>query len=40
MNALPKAWSDLQIVFYEDTTEIAEWFHIKGRIMRLLARKL
>jgi SAM-dependent methyltransferase len=40
LNALPKAWSDLQIVFYEDTTEIAEWFHIKGRIMRLLARKL
>jgi len=40
MNALPKAWSDLQIVFYEDTTEIAEWFHVKGRIMRLLARKL
>lgn len=39
INALPKAWSDLQIVFYEDTTEIAEWFHIKGRIMKLLAHK-
>lgn len=40
MNALPKAWLDLQIVFYEDATEIAEWFHIKGRIMKLLARKI
>jgi len=40
MNALPSAWSDLQIVFYEDTTEMAEWFHSRGRIVRLLARKL
>lgn len=39
-NALVKAWSDLQIVFYEDTTGITEWFHYKGRIVRLLARKL
>ncbi len=46
-NALAKAWSDLQIVFYEDTTGIAEWqqtpdarLNHKVRIVRLLARKL
>jgi len=40
MNALLKAWSDLQIVFYEETTGMGEWFHSRGRILRLLARKL
>jgi len=40
LNALLKAWSDLQIVFYEDTTGTGEWFHGRGRILRLLARKL
>ena len=47
VNALAKAWSDFQIVFYEDTTGIAEWqqtadarLNHKVRIVRLLARKL
>jgi SAM-dependent methyltransferase len=46
-NALTKAWSDLQIVFYEDTTGIGDWrqtgeerLQYKLRIVRLLARKL
>ena len=40
VNALLKAWSDLQIVFYEETTGTGEWFLFRGRILRLLARKL
>jgi 2-polyprenyl-3-methyl-5-hydroxy-6-metoxy-1,4-benzoquinol methylase len=40
MNALLKAWSDLQIVFYEETIGAGEWFLFRGRILRLLARKL
>ena len=47
VNALARAWSDFQIVFYEDTTGIAEWqqtaddrLNHKVRIVRLLARKL
>jgi SAM-dependent methyltransferase len=45
-NALTKAWSDMQIVFYEDTIGIADWYfsgprlESKTRILRLLARKL
>ncbi|HWR54125.1 MAG TPA: methyltransferase domain-containing protein [Bryobacteraceae bacterium] len=45
-NALAKAWSDLQIVFYEDTTGFGDWqqtsagrLEYKLRIVRLLARK-
>lgn len=47
VNALPKAWSDLQIVFYEDTTGIGDWQQTSEnrlqhqlRIVRMLARKL
>lgn len=47
VNALVKAWSGLQIVFYEDTTGIADWqqtaanrLEKKQRIVRLLARKM
>jgi tellurite methyltransferase len=40
MNALLKAWSDLQIVFYEETVGVGEWFLFRGRIVQLLARKL
>jgi len=47
VNALTKAWSDFQIVFYEDTTGIGDWqqtsaprLEYKLRIVRLLARKL
>ncbi len=47
VNALAKAWSGLQIVFYEDTTGIGDWqqtaanrLEKKLRIVRLLARKL
>jgi 2-polyprenyl-3-methyl-5-hydroxy-6-metoxy-1,4-benzoquinol methylase len=40
MNALLKAWSDLQIVFYEETIGTGEWFRFRGRILQLLARKL
>jgi len=47
INALTKAWSDMQIVFYEDTVGIADWWNSKGprleekiRIVRLLARKM
>lgn len=46
-NALTKAWSDLQIVHYEDTTGIGDWqqtsvdrLEKQLRIVRLLARKL
>lgn len=46
INALLKAWSGLHIVFYEDTTGIADWqqteanrLEKKHRIVRLLARK-
>lgn len=46
-NALTKAWSDLQIVHYEDTTGIGDWQQTSAdrlekqlRIVRLLARKL
>jgi len=45
-NALAKAWSDLRILLYEDTTGIGEWQQTKTnrlekqlRIVRLLARK-
>jgi 2-polyprenyl-3-methyl-5-hydroxy-6-metoxy-1,4-benzoquinol methylase len=40
LNALLKAWSDLQVVFYEETIGTGEWFRFRGRILRLLARKL
>ena len=47
VNALAKAWSDLQLVFYEDTTGFGDWqqtsadrLQYKLRIVRLLARKL
>jgi len=40
LNALLKAWSDLQIVFYEETVGVGEWFRFRGRIVQLLARKL
>jgi SAM-dependent methyltransferase len=47
VNALTKAWSDLQIIFYEDTTGIGDWqqtaenrLEKKLRIVRLVARKL
>ncbi len=46
INAFARAWSDMQIVFYQDTTEFADWqqgragrLEKKMRIMRLLARK-
>jgi 2-polyprenyl-3-methyl-5-hydroxy-6-metoxy-1,4-benzoquinol methylase len=47
VNAHLKAWSELQIVFYEDKTGYAEWrqtsaprLEQKLRIVRVLARKL
>ena len=47
VNALPKAWSGLQIVFYEDTTGFGDWQQTSEdrlqhqlRIVRMLARKL
>ncbi len=46
-NALPKAWSALQLLFYEDTTGYADWqqtqaprLEEKRRIVRMLARKM
>lgn len=46
MNALPKAWADLQLVHYEDTTGIGDWQQTRDprvskqlRIVRMLARK-
>lgn len=46
VNALPKAWSQLQLVRYEDTTGIGDWQQTREdrvkkelRIVRLLARK-
>jgi SAM-dependent methyltransferase len=45
-NALPKAWSDLKALSYEDTTGIADWqqtaagrLEYKARIVHFLARK-
>jgi len=46
VNALPKAWSELQLVRYEDTTGIGDWQQTREdrlkkqlRIVRMLARK-
>jgi predicted O-methyltransferase YrrM len=46
INALPRAWSDLQLVHYEDTTGIGDWQQTRDdrvtkplRIVRVLARK-
>ncbi len=46
MNALPKAWSNLQLVRYEDTFGIGDWQQTREdrekkqlRLVRLLARK-
>lgn len=46
VNALPKAWSALQLVHYEDTTGIGDWQQTQEdrvkkqlRIVRMLARK-
>ncbi len=46
-NALPKAWSALQLVHYEDTMDYADWqqtqagrLEEKRRIVRMLARKM
>ncbi len=46
-NALLKAWSDLQIVFYEDTIGVGEWqqtavprLDYKLRLVHMLARKM
>jgi SAM-dependent methyltransferase len=46
VNALPKAWADLQLVHYEDTTGIGDWQQTSEdrvrkqlRIVRMLARK-
>jgi SAM-dependent methyltransferase len=47
-NALPKAWSDLQLVFYEDTNGVGDWQQTdvareeykKLRLVHMLARKL
>jgi hypothetical protein len=47
-NALPKAWSALQLVFYEDTngvgdwqqTEVARQEYTRLRLVHMLARKL
>jgi len=46
MNALPRAWSALQLVHYEDTTGIGDWQQTREdrvkkqlRIVRMLARK-
>jgi SAM-dependent methyltransferase len=45
-NALPKAWSELQLVHYEDTTGIGDWQQTRDdrlakqlRLVRMLARK-
>lgn len=47
VNALAKAWSDLQIIHYEDTTGFADWQQTQAprleeqrRIVRLAARKM
>jgi SAM-dependent methyltransferase len=46
VNALPRAWSALQLVHYEDTTGIGDWQQTRDdrvkkqlRLVRLLARK-
>jgi hypothetical protein len=46
VNALPRAWSNLQLVHYEDTTGIGDWQQTREdrttkrlRIVRMLARK-
>lgn len=46
VNALPRAWSALQLVHYEDTTGIGDWQQTREdrvqkqlRIVRMLARK-
>ena len=46
-NSMLKAWSDLQIVFYQDAPDISDWqqgptsrLEKKNRIVRMLARKL
>ena len=47
-NAMPRAWSDLQLVFYEDTNGVGDWQqtavareeYTKLRIVHMLARKL
>ena len=47
-NALPKAWSDLVLAFYEDTNGVGDWQqtevareeYTKLRIVHMLARKL
>lgn len=47
-NALPKAWADLQLVFYEDTNGVGDWQqtavareeYAKLRLVHMLARKL
>ncbi len=46
VNALPNAWSNLQLVHYEDTTGIGDWQQTRDdrlkkqlRIVRMLARK-
>jgi SAM-dependent methyltransferase len=46
-NALPKAWSDLQLVFYEDTNGVGDWQqtavarqeYAQLRLVHMLARK-
>jgi predicted O-methyltransferase YrrM len=46
-NALPKAWSDLQLVFYEDTNGVGDWQqtavarqeYTQLRLVHMLARK-
>ncbi len=46
-NALPRAWSDLQLVFYEDTNGVGDWQqtavareeYAKLRLVHMLARK-
>jgi 2-polyprenyl-3-methyl-5-hydroxy-6-metoxy-1,4-benzoquinol methylase len=47
VNALIKAWSGLQIVFYEDTAGVGDWQQTRAdrlqhelRIVRMVARKL
>jgi hypothetical protein len=46
VNALPKAWADLQLVRYEDISGIGDWQQTREdrvkkqlRIVRMLARK-
>ncbi len=47
-NALPRAWSDLQLVFYEDTNGVGDWQQTavarqeypQLRLVHMLARKL